>query len=333
MRVFCSVTWLWLLVKLFDSACIYGKKKALHLATDVWEGCWELVCGHAFQLVSVLVCKWQFEPVVFLALTWTLPEEQVYVSDAAESFVDLINVAKLDWFCLKWYSCCELFCSDPSGRVQVLADLLLFPQELGQTPELGSLCSPTLCHPSWPKSVGALSCPFCPLVLQVFGVLSAWQLSPWVWSLVALQWGWEASVRRPSRCHYDKGAETQTQLWAAWPGCLLCDPHQGHHSLRDWGGAPCTSDISHCWRRNDIYTNRTEAGPCFCGRYGGYIHMLCESCAFLPLCWVLGVPEAPTWHMGCAELRIPPAEPALDGAWAVTSAAFSGECFGAPVGC
>lgn len=61
--------------------------------------------------------------------------------------------------------------------------------------------------------------------------------------------------------------------------------------------------------------------------------VLWERCAFLPPCWVLGVPEAPTWHMGCAELRIPPAEPALDGAWAVTSAAFSGECFDAPVGC
>lgn len=66
-------------------------------------------------------------------------------------------------------------------------------------------------------------------------------------------------MRRPSRCHYGKGAETRTQLWAAWPGCLLSDPHQGHqelaqhHPLGAWGGAPCTSGVSHCWRRNDIF--------------------------------------------------------------------------------
>lgn len=53
----------------------------------------ESLCGHAFQLVSVSVCKWQLEPVVFLALTWTLPGEQVCVSDAGGSFVDLINTA------------------------------------------------------------------------------------------------------------------------------------------------------------------------------------------------------------------------------------------------
>lgn len=102
-----------------------------------------------------------------------------------------------------------------------------------------------------------------------------------VQSLVALQWGWEASVRRSSRCHNGKGAETQTQPWVVWPGCLLCDPHQGHqeltqhHSLGDWSGAPCAPGISHCWRRNDIHTNRAQAGLCFCGKYGGIIHVLC----------------------------------------------------------
>lgn len=39
---------------------------AVHLVTDFWKGCWELVCGHAFRLVSVFVCKWLFEFVVFL---------------------------------------------------------------------------------------------------------------------------------------------------------------------------------------------------------------------------------------------------------------------------
>lgn len=39
---------------------------------------------------------------------------------------------------------------------------------------------------------------------------------------------------RPSRCHCGKGAETQTQLWVAWPGC---DPHQGHQQLTSLSGA------------------------------------------------------------------------------------------------
>ena len=33
------VTWLWLLVKLFLCAGIYEKKRAVHLAADVWRGC------------------------------------------------------------------------------------------------------------------------------------------------------------------------------------------------------------------------------------------------------------------------------------------------------
>lgn len=43
--------------------------------------------------------------------------------------------------------------------------------------------------------------------------------------------------------------------------------------------------------------------------------MIYERCPFLPCCWA---PEAPTWHVGCAELGIPSAEPAVDGARAVT---------------
>lgn len=113
---------------------------------------------------------------------------------------------------------------------------------------------------------------------------------------------------------------------------MLCDPQQGHqelaqhHSLGDWGGAPGTSGISHCWRRNDIFTPSGCKFPCFCEEYGGCIHVLCERFAFLPCCWALGAPEALTWHLGCAELGIPSAEPALDGAWAVTPAAFQFWC-------
>lgn len=61
----------------------------------------ESLCVGMLFSWSGFVCKWQFEPVALLTLTWTLPGEQVCIGDAGESFVDLINMAKLDWFCLK----------------------------------------------------------------------------------------------------------------------------------------------------------------------------------------------------------------------------------------
>lgn len=101
-----------------------------------------------------------------------------------------------------------------------------------------------------------------------------------------------------------------------------------HHSVGDWGGAPCTSGISRCWRRNGIYT------PLGWSVFLWEIRRL-YPWAFWHVCFpsmLLGVSwsEAPTWHVGCAELGIPSAEPALDGAWGVTPAAFPGDCFGAP---
>lgn len=57
--------------------------------------------------------------------------------------------------------------------------------------------------------------------------------------------------------------------------------------------------------------------------------MLSEMCAFLPCCWGLGGQKLPlgTWDV---QFGIPSAEPALDGAWGVTPAAFPGDGFGAP---
>lgn len=56
----------------FDSTCICGKKMAVHLATDFWKGCWELVCGWAFRLVSIFARKWPVEFGVFLSVTGML---------------------------------------------------------------------------------------------------------------------------------------------------------------------------------------------------------------------------------------------------------------------
>lgn len=203
------------------------------------------------MLFSVFVCKWQLEPVVFLALTWTLPGEQVHVSDAGGSFVDLINTAKLDWFCLKRGSCCELFCSDPSGRVQVLADPFLFPQELGQTPEMGPLGSPALCHPSWPKSVGAFSCPFAVWFYKC-GCQPGYCHTAGVWKCPGA--GLRAISEETFKVPLWQRSWGSTQPWVAWPGCV---PHIRVIStdITHWGlgWSPCTSGISHCWRRNCIY--------------------------------------------------------------------------------
>lgn len=35
---------------------------------------------------------------------------------------------------------------------------------------------------------------------------------------------WGPAVRRPSRCHYSKAAEAQSQLWVAWASSLLYSP-------------------------------------------------------------------------------------------------------------
>ena len=50
---------------------------------------------------------------------------------------------------------------------------------------------------------------------------------------------------------------------------------------------------------------RSQAGPFSCGKCEDYIHVLSEMYAFLPCCWLLGGPEAPTRHVRCAELGIP----------------------------
>lgn len=227
------------------------------------------------------------------------------VSMMLESFVDLINMAKLDWFCLKWGSCCALFCSDPSERGRVFADLLLLPQELGLTPELGPLCSPTLCHPSWPKSVGAF---LAPSALQFYkcGFLVCSQPG-------SCHTGRRVEPGCPAVRPRTSGEDTfKVLLWqrcwhsepaVAWPGCLLCLHIRvmrslQHHSVGDWGGAPCTSGISHCWRRNYLYT------PSGWSLFLWEIWRLYPR-AFWNVCFpsmLLGArwSEAPTWHMGCA---------------------------------
>lgn len=98
-----------------------------------------------------------------------------------ESFVDLINMAKLGWFCLKLGSCCELFCSDPSGRVQVLADLLLLPQELGSTlqsnplPSFMTYICGGLFSPLLPSSFINVAF-WCALSLAVVTLVGGWSL-------------------------------------------------------------------------------------------------------------------------------------------------------------
>lgn len=44
---------------------------------------------------------------------------------------------------------------------------------------------------------------------------------------------------------------------------------------------------------------RPQAGPCSCGKYGGCIHELSDTCAFLPCCWGLGGQKLPlgTWDV------------------------------------
>lgn len=118
----------------------------------------------------------------------------------------------------------------------------------------------------------------------------------------------------------------QTQPWVAWPGCLLCDPHQGHQELLyNMGpGMELPAPLGTAIAGGEMTFTCPQAGPCVCGKCRGYIHELSERWAFLPRCWVLGAPEAPTWHLcSCAELG-------MDGAWGVTLAAFPGQCFGAP---
>lgn len=48
-----------------------------------------------------------------------------------------------------------------------------------------------------------------------------------------------------------------------------------------------------------------QAGPSSCGKCKDYIHVLSQTYAFLPCCWLLGGPEALTRHVGCAKLGIP----------------------------
>lgn len=228
------------------------------------------------------------------------------VSMMLESFVDLINMAKLDCFCLKWGSCCALFRSDPSERGRVLADLLLLPQELGLTPELGPLCSPTLCHPSWPKSVGAF---LAPSALQFYkcGFLVCSQpgschtdrrVKPGC-PAVRLRTSGEDTFKVPlwQRCWHSKPAVGGL----AWLSAV--SSHQGHEELTTSLSGGLGWSSLHLWDLPLL----EEKLPLHASGWSLFLWEIWRLYprAFWNVCFpsmLLGArwSEAPTWHMGCA---------------------------------
>lgn len=167
----------------------------------------------------------------------------------------------------------------PQGGCRFLLTCRSSRRNLDKTLSYLHFAGQALCHPSWPKSAGAFFCPFCP---SSFINLTFWHALNLtvvtlvgVRTLVALRRGWGPAARRPSRCHYSREAEAQTQRWVAWMSCLLRNPRlitvysQGHQQLRynttsvgNWGGDPWTSGIFCCWRKKwHVYVLRLVSFP------------------------------------------------------------------------